>query len=494
MKNSLFKIPVLGFAVFLALMFTVPANVHANDKERIKKLEQQLEKALQRIEALEKNSAPAQNQDITTLQEDVEELSELMEVVEKRSMLDRMEIGAELRTRCDWFTFREQLADGNRHHDEKVKALFSNRLRLNLKADISENMQFTGRLTMYKNWQDDDFKERSAANSGRDPSNSVLRVERAYVDYFFELHEKLPMALTFGRLPMADGLPFDLREDTPRKSTYPSLAYDITADGIGLSIMLDRLTGLKGSAFRLVYMRRNTDNEDNIYRKYEYNIEEQDYYIGQFETMLPGKYLKDILFIANLSYIPEFPSIDLTSSGVLQPVDLPNSLGSVWTLTFLLEAKRFLGSNFDWFIGLAWNDIDASEKPARYRALGLIPVNVGLGGPENKDDRCGNALHVGFRYNIPFEPLNNPKFGVEFNRGSKYWYTANQGADDPLNKLLLNGQCWDFYYIQPINKNLTLRLGYTFLRRDYPQIDASSYPDEFKEEVTNTYFLLDAKF
>jgi len=493
MKNMSLNIPVLILAVFLALVFTVPPNVFANDKDRIKRLEQQLEKALKRIEALEQKSAPAAGSDITILQEDVEELSDLMEVVEKRTILDRMQIGAELRTRCDWFSFRESL-DNGRHHDEKVKALFSNRLRLNLKANISKSMQFHARLTMYKNWQDDDFKERAASISGRDPSNAVLRVERAYVDYFFEPHEKLPMALTFGRLPMADGLPFDLRENTPRKSTYPSLAYDITADGIGFSIMLDRLTGLKGAAFRLVYMRRNTDNEDNIYRKYEYNIEEQDYYIGQFETMLPGNYLKDILFIANLSYIPDFPSIDLTESGILQPVDLPNSLGSVWTLTFLFEAKRFLGSNFDWFIGFAWNDIDASEKPARYRALGLIPANVGLGGPENQDDRCGNAIHVGFRYNIPFEPLNNPKFGVEFNRGSKYWYTANQGADDPLNKLLLNGHCWDFYYIQPINRNLTLRLGYTWLKRDYPQIDARSYPDRFEEKVTNTYFLLDAKF
>jgi len=63
--------------------------------------------------------------------------------------------------------------------------------------------------------------------------------------------------------------------------------------------------------------------------------------------MLPGKYLKDILFIANVSYMPEFLSIDLSNSGVMQVDNLPNSLGSVSQITFLLEAKRFLGSNFD---------------------------------------------------------------------------------------------------------------------------------------------------
>jgi len=181
-------------------------------------------------------------------------------------------IGAELRTRCDWFNFKEQV-DGNKNHDEQVKAHFSNRFRLNLKAQISKNMQFNGRLTMYKNWQDNKYKARAGANSGRDPSDATLRVERAYVDYFFELHEKRPMALTFGRLPMANGLPINLRENTPRKAAYPSLAYDITADGIGISFLLKKLTGHKGAAFRLVYLRRNTENDGYMYRKYEYNIE-----------------------------------------------------------------------------------------------------------------------------------------------------------------------------------------------------------------------------
>ncbi|MCP4714895.1 MAG: DUF3373 domain-containing protein, partial [Deltaproteobacteria bacterium] len=299
---------------------------------------------------------------------------------------------------------------------------------------------------------------------------------------------------TFGRLPMADSLPTDLRENTPRKGTYPALAYDITADGVGLSLMLDKLTNLKSSAFRLVYMRRTESEDGLLYRQREYNFEDQDYYIAQFETMLPGRYLKDILFVANLSYIPDFPSLDLTSSSVMKVKDLPNSLGSVWTLTLFMEAKRFLESNFDWFAGYAMNNTDASERPARYAVFGVIPVNIGLGGPDNTRDKTGKAVHVGVRYNIPIEKLNNPKFGIEYNWGSKHWYTSGMGSEDPLRKLTLNGHCWDFYYIQPLNKNLSIRLGYTKLKRDYPRPDSSRYPSRFEEKVTNTYMLLDAKF
>jgi hypothetical protein len=178
----------------------------------------------------------------------------------------------------------------------------------------------------------------------------------------------------------------------------------------------------------------------------------------------------------------------------MKPVSLPNSLGSYYVLTFFLEAKRFLGSNFDWFAGIAYNDIDASEQPARYRVMGLIPANVGLGGPDNKRDREGRSVPVGLRYNIPFAALNEPKFGVEYNWGSKYWFSGHFAAEDPLNKLQLNGYCWDFYYIQPLNKNLMLRFGYTRLKREYPELTAQTYPARFEEKVTNAYMLLDARF
>ena len=89
------------------------------------------------------------------LKEDVEELTELMSVVEKKTMLDRIQIGADLRTRIDWFDYKNDVTN----HEEEVHALGSTRFRLILKSDITKNLKFSGRLAMYKNWNDSDFTE-----------------------------------------------------------------------------------------------------------------------------------------------------------------------------------------------------------------------------------------------------------------------------------------------------------------------------------------------
>lgn len=509
------RIKTIIFTILLAVAFAVTSapsaadakNVTISEKDwqnvlnKLNELTQQNKKLNTRIKKLESKktvSGSVASDDIEILKEDVEELSELMDVVEKRSIVDKIQWGVELRTRADWFNFREKTQQrglfgrkyNSRNHDS-VQGIVSNRLRLNMRAKVSDNLKFTGRLSMYKYWHDGDFREPSQSAQGRRPTDSDIYVERAYVDYFFDLGEYFPMALTFGRLPMADGLPTNLRDNTPRKATFPSLAYDMVADGAGLSWQLDKLTGLKDTALRFIYYRRVDDDDRNVWRKTDIDIEETNVYIGQFETRLPG----NILSILTVSYNPDQPTIDLTKNAPVRPIKIKNSLGSFYTATIFFQAERFLGSNFDWFLGFGYSEIDTSDEPSVY-GLGPIPINVGLVGDRNERDTAAHAWHVGFRYNIPIQALNIPKFGVEYNSGSKYWMTGAWAAEDPFNKLSVNGRCWDFYYIQPINRNLMLRVGYTWLKRDYPMLTrrATSDRPRYEETITNTYLLLDAKF
>ncbi len=465
-------------------------------QDKVENLSRENRDLRREISDLKTSDAVVQDATINDLKEDVEELSELMTTVERKSMMDRIQFGAELRTRADWFDYNERASSSiwgrrnRRGKGEEVRALVSNRFRLNLKAQISDNLQFHGRLTMHKNWMDNDMPDFMDYRASRRPSDNDLNVERAYIDYFFSLHEKLPMALSFGRLPMADGLPTDLRENTPRKATFPSLAYDTEGDGVGLSIVLDKVTGLKNSALRFIYMRTVDDNDMYPYRTTELNLEETNYYITQFETMLPGKYLQDILFITNFIILPDVPSMDLTGQG-LTPIDLPESMGDMWYLTFFMQAKNFLGSNFDWFFGFSYYDLDTHGGPVKY-GLGPIPINITFNNKDNRSNKKATAYHVGLRYNIPVSILNNPKFGIEYNHGSKYWLANTGASEDPLNKLATRGYAWDFYYIQPINRNLTMRFGYTFVRNRYKMGMAG--PDHVRQKIQNTYLLLDAKF
>ena len=454
----------------------------------------------ERIEALEKRK-PTSDSDIALLNDDVKELSEVLAVVERKTLVDTLEWNGELRTRADWYSYRGRYNDvtGARVREkDNVQGLISNRFRLNMASKISDDLQFHGRLTMFKNWNESYYGDYGQSAESREPTDSSLFVERAYVDYFFKLHEKLPMALTFGRLPMADGLPSNLRDDLPRQSIFPSLAYDVVSDGVGLSIMLEELTGLNDSAFRYIYSRTVADDDIYAYREYDYNVDPQDSHIFQLESMLPGRYGQDILAMATAVWSPEIPTPDLSRVNSMLSPDghQPGSVGSYKSLTLFAMAERYLGSNFDWFAGFTYSQLDPDGEVdwnITIPGLGTFPAATYV-----LADRkvSGHALYLGFRYTIPYAPLNNPKFGYEYNQGSKYFFTFSQSSEDPLNKLNLNGRCHDFYYIQPFTKHLMLRTGLTLLTRDYTDMimRTTTNPSGYKETIYNPYFLLDARF
>ena len=474
--------------------------VKSLEKKGVKGSPAQITEINERVKALETKDT---DKEVAEIKENVSDLTTLMSNVERKALLDRVQFSAEMRTRCDWFDYNARVPkttglfglrkNGYTRENDSVQAVFSNRFRLNMKTELTDNVRFSGRLTMFKRWNQMEGITVRATNEGRVPDDEAdLVVERAYVDYFFEPHPKLPMALTFGRLPISEGLPSDLKEDTQRKSVYPALAWDVTGDGAGLTFMLDSLTGLNESAFRLVYYRSNRDSTDLWYRHNELQ-DDLEVFFAQYETKLPGKYLQDIFFVFNFLYLPEFPSIDLTSSSVLRAYDVPKDFGKTWKLTFLAEAKQYLGSNFDWFVSLSHSDARSYDLN-QYRVFGIIPgPSIGFVSPGNENQNGnGYCIFLGTRYTIPWELMKNPKLGIEYNYGSKYWTNTNQASEDPLRKLNTRGYAWDFYYIQPINKVLSARLGYTWIRNEHPDLGGEDI--RYMQRITNTYLLLDAKF
>ncbi len=446
----------------------------------------------QRIRQLEQKQPAGNDASVAQMKQQVDEMATIVESVEKKALTDRVNFAAELRTRFDWFDYKD---DRNGKKDE-IHGAPSNRFRLNLQSQVTDNLKLTGRLTMYKRWQDNNAMNPINANEARVPGDEDLRVERMYADYYFKLTEKFPMVLTFGRLPQTDALPSNLREDTPRKGTYPGLSYDLEADGMVLATSLSQVTGLPDSTLRLIYSR-TVDQEDDYlktYRQPQYHMDDSDTYTIQFETGLTG-FMRNSIFIANYIYVDNFQGADLsgeTYSGTpFKVVDWAESTGDVHKFTFFLMAERFLDSPFDWFAGYSYMMTNGTGV-ARYRVGPIDIPPLGLVS-DRKRDTNSYAFHVGMRYALPWKALNGSKFGMEYNYGAKYWMGFNNASEDPLHKLNVNGHAWDFYYLQPISKNFNLRVGYTFLHNNYFNQYISKVQD-IDEKITNTYLLLDAKF
>jgi len=466
--------------------------------------------------------------DLELLEKDVEELSARLDEVEKQTLLDKIKIGAEIRTRSDWYRYLD--------HDNDIDdgtSIQSTRFRLNMMAKATDNLQFHARLTMLKNWIDNDipgYPGRFDPDYARIPSDSTLKVERAYMDYFFDI---LPIAVTIGRLPFTDGLTTDLREDTPRKAVYPVMAYDLEGEGIGLSIMLDKWIPMPDIAIRGVYSNLTVDDDLEFFRNDTQYADPIEIFSAQFETGFPGIF-KDTLLVLNYVFTEMGSPDQFISENILGkeiaaaagvPVSLvtvtpdqnqfPGSLGSMEKYLFLIESKNFLNTYLDLFFcygkmrinpngngPVVWNvSIFGSGLPA-------IPVSGGLGSSLNLNKtREGESIYCGARFTIPLERINkkfaqySPKIGYEYNKGSRYWIGSSWGSEDPLEKLNTRGRAHDFYYIQPIDNNFTIRIGRTEVDYDYAnsggyyEMGASIFgPLKENKKITNTYVLLDMKF
>ena len=182
------------------------------------------------------------------------------------------------------------------------------------------------------------------------------------------------------------------------------------------------------------------------------------------------------------------------------PVDPGKNLGDMDLLGVHLQASNILDSSFDFFFSWGMNFSHPNGKYVNM-PVGIGPdgkpilMPMGLLNDNGKGSHTGWAVYTGFRYTTPFAKLNYPKFGFEYNHGSKYWFSFTQGSTELYNKLATRGDVFDFYYIQPLNKYLFCRLGYTILNYDYTGSGWHiGQPLETDKSLKDFYFLINLYF
>ena len=487
--------PVFTFVfalLFMGLVCPVSAEQVTIEKDVLEKILQRQEALEEKIEMMEKGGKPAGTTTETGyLKEDVEDLSERLDKVETKSILDRITIGGDFRTRMDSFKYRDTLA-GGQEDDADVNDLWSSRLRLNLKGEITDNIIFHGRLSYFKLWGDNNFDGMLTDMTA--PSISDLEgnihVERAYLDYFVP---GTPLSFTIGRVPSGEGPPNGLRDNTSRKATWPKLVIDGEADGIIANLSLDKWTGLTNSMFRLVYAKIFQNYQDYM----GVNLDDSPALTAAFEMEVPGiedsmvwlSYTK-ILDLPSLTSVPE--SVPLTVTG------FPDNSGDMDLFVFHLQFNDIKKSGLDWFLASSYLKTRAGSDGTEFFGglyeVGLFGDNLNgnLG-----DDQDGYCIYTGLRYELPVEALKYPKIGLEYSHGSKHWTgLLSAGSGDIINKIGVNGNTYELYYIQPIDKkHMFLRFGAVYMDYDYynPMMVYGSQP-ESDMSITNYYCLMDVRF
>jgi regulator of replication initiation timing len=417
--------------------------------DRLEKLESQMKQLQVENKELKAAVSESSTEDMGL---DIEDLDTRLSEIETRSYTDRIQFGIGFKTRVE--NFKRQMADGTSSTDSNI---WSTKLMLNMRSEITDDMKFNGRLSMFKYWADSTKGDTLAQDSaqGRMPSDSTLYVERAYIDWTLNDGDNIPVTLTIGRQPSSDGPSYTYMDDTTRKSTYSALAFDGATDGLVATVNLSKATGIAGTAVRLAYGKgyQNDDNtaSQNTFVGVSSNQAVDDtnimgLFIDSSIPALPGSLLQ-------LGYVKASDMVDFSNppTGVTT-----TTIGDMSVGVALIEVPNVMKSGLDLFAQYA---VSKAESNGQMGAMG------GLLGATTAESKDGNALWLGARYELPIK--NKPKIGLEYNKGSKNWFAFTWGAHDTYNKLATRGDAWEIYYIQPINRYSFLRAGMVAMDYEY---------------------------
>jgi len=394
---------------------------------------------------------------IKDLQSQIDELYERVDENELAASLNKIKWGGELEVNVGNYYGKR---NGDKYGNLNKWDL---RLKLNMEAKINEKTKFTGRLMMTKAFADSTPVAQAYLDSeeGRVDTDAKLYVERAYVDYKFTPN----FIMTIGRQPSSDGPGMSLKYDTPRKSTYPALLFNGSADGIVFTYKS------KIATFRAAYGKGYQYDSINYHYLTDNN--------GLKDTDVFG-------FFAERKIVPEKIGDNLVIFSAVKSIHISpfngESLGSYDHLGLYFENNKAFKSNFNYFISLAYANPHSNGKTS------LLAIDANDDGqpdmaiPVQLNKKDGYAYHIGMRYD--FKKI---KLGYEFNHGSKYWFAYTANYQDPQNKLAVRGNVHDVYAIYRFDMFQYIRCGFTYADLNYNFEGLPFAPNGEPQKVNDNY-------
>lgn len=451
------KISVLAFAGLLAL----PAVASAGAGGAASNLDAQIADLTRQLEALKAQmGAMKKDQDANNAK-----VASFDERAENWDLASRFQWSGDFRSRYDFYD-RERYDTATTTVTDKNNSIMTNRLRLDLRVKALENVEFKGRLAMYKAWgmqgtpgtPGDAWGGFPAfdGTSGRQVADNALLVDRAFVNW--NNIGGSPVWFSIGRRPTTDGPPSELRLGMDERMATPTAFMDWPFDGISVGYAYNNLFGMDdapgrvrvcyGRGFEAGLQQKDTGINDTDFMGVSWDIYKKGhrfFYLQSFVAM-------------DVFNFPQFddPALNTYYAGAMGG---RKNLGNIYHTSGVYEDKY---QNLNYFLAGGWSHTDPNS-------VGIFndPTN-GIAANTDKED--GYAVYLGVRYDIP----NNPfKIGAEYNHGSKYWIGMTPGHDDMYAaKLATRGDVYEVYTIYDIPGGEKIsKFGKAFIRLGYQRYE-----------------------
>ncbi|GAB4558652.1 MAG: hypothetical protein Tsb0020_03870 [Haliangiales bacterium] len=450
---------------------------------------------------------------IEELEERVNYLEEAMDEVEKRAILDRLQIGADYRLMLNSFRYdgpSPYLGEGGQDASITSAEIWSHRLRIPVQGNYEDKLRISARMLMFKHFGDNDEVALITDFQGaRFPRDSGIRFEQAWLDWFITDW----LALSMGRLSYTGvNPPGELRENSNvRSPTWGLQIVDGEYESLNVTFNLSKLLlpDMYLRAFYASWFPDFDDPDNDLFfigtgqqnqRLVGWSVDLKIPKLGetflQFGHFIMPRYvavqtpIKDQAYDPNTNYANLAPPLD---GSVLFAEYLPDSLGSYQNLNILIEAIDISGWGLDAFIGGTLGFLSPNDEAITYN------IDDGSGNrvetpllvmPSKGDTGIAYSFLTGFRYALPLSMDENPKIGFEYNYGSRYYVSFSLPHDQLLSKWVTRGNAYEGYVIMPIYPDhLFLRGGVLYIDNnwsgglygvnpDLPGVDSTANPQD----------------
>jgi hypothetical protein len=355
-------------------------------------------------------------------------------------------------------------------YSDNTDVLYTNRLRLKFESQISENMSFYGRLSMYKvfgdstgvqvfNGQPNSFNIDGTTVGV--PNSDQVRVERAFFNWNNIGGSKF--YLSIGRRPSTGGPPMNYRDDDLRGGTPSGAIIDYQYDGITFGYHVK-----ENMILRLCYGMgyQSGFGNGNLLKMPQDRVKDVHMLGANLDLWTTDKTLLLLTYAHAFNVTDGFnglvvlPNNPLTGEAINAPVVLRYSpsanLGAIDLVSVNLTRKQ---GPMDLYVSGNYSGTRPNGQTTPFGGLMSDPF-------EKPVDRNGSMFLVGARYN--FWNDERTKVGFEFNHGSKYWFNFAQAQDDIIApKTSTRGNVFETYLTHRINNRFIFKADFIKYVYDY---------------------------
>ncbi len=446
-----------------------------------------LKKRVNTLESAKTETKGTKDEDLTKkigkLEKKIKSLNKKLNKVKAHDAFDNIKFSLDFRSSIDNINYKyndyhykgKDLSGTEASND----ALFTSRVLLNMKSKPSKNLSFQGQLAAYYSWgahlfESHDPSMKSWAGSSK-ATDTLFRIRRAY---FIYNDSTTPYAFSIGRRQASDGFLANHRENNKEPASPLAHITNMEVDAAMVKFKTDKILPLPGSFVKFVYGRAHAGGVESFYDAKGYSPYAQE----------EGDHNENVDFLVTVASLYNNGQYNLMAehaiifdtkgarTGTKTGADLDDGTGKNKSLDAGTAQLSALSLQVDG-VGEEINDFLDDTILFASVAQSIYQPDSGKQLLGSTDDETGKSVWVGATF--PDMITDSGRFGIEYNKGSKYWTPMTWAEDTAIgSKIAVRGEAYEAYWNFNLfgEKNLPSQIRYTHVQHDYtPNIRCSGW-------------------